>query len=350
MKRKTAIAISGGVDSLAAAYLLKKDGMDVTGLHFITGYETQPHEDPSLSKIFQIADQLDIDIKIIDCRVEFKSKIIDYFTQTYRKGKTPNPCMVCNALIKFGTVLDYAEKLGAFCFATGHYARVEKDTCGRFHLYKGVDQTKDQSYFLAFLTQKQLAMACFPLGGMTKSDVVKLSKKKGFNPLKKTESQDICFIKGKNYSNFLTLQPEYKPEPGHVEDTSGNIIGNHNGLYLFTIGQRRGINCPGREPYYVVRLDMEQNRLIVGFKKDLMSHECRVEQINWINQAPDSPIKIHTRIRYRHNAVPATLFPVGKHSAIIRFQTPQTAVTPGQGAVFYKDDEVLGGGWIQFEK
>jgi len=180
---------------------------------------------------------------------------------------------------------------------------------------------------------------------MTKSDVKRLAEEKGLHPVVKKESQDICFIRETTYGEFLK-QHGVTSEPGVIEDVNGKIIGEHKGLHLFTIGQRRGINYPASEPYYVVKMDMKQNRLIVGFKKDLSASECRVEKINWICHVPTDPIFLHTRVRYRHKAVPSTLFPVDKDTSIIRFESPESAVTPGQGAVFYHDDEVIGGGLI----
>lgn len=339
MKQITVIAISGGIDSLAAAYLLKKQGHDLIGLHFVTGYEAK-------APMSLISDQLGITIKHIDCKAAFKANVVDYFTRAYQAGKTPNPCIVCNLSIKFGIMLDLARQLGAVSLATGHYARIKKDNESRFHLLKGRDPAKDQSYFLAFLSQKQLAHACFPLGGMTKSEVIRLANEKGLTPVIKNESQDICFIKNKKYADFLALQPGFVPKPGLIEDMKGNIIGKHRGLHLFTIGQRRGINCPASEPYYVIRFDTDKNRLIVGFKKDLLSLECRVTHVNWINQKPVLPLNVFTRLRYRHQAVASTLFPLDNNTALIRFKVPQSAVTPGQGAVFYHNDEVLGAGWI----
>ncbi|MCK4468400.1 MAG: tRNA 2-thiouridine(34) synthase MnmA, partial [Desulfobacterales bacterium] len=342
MKQLTAIAISGGIDSLVAPYLLKKQGHKVIGIHFTTGYETKP-----VNIISHIADNLNITIEILDCRKEFQQKVVDYFIKSYLAGQTPNPCLVCNPLIKFGTVLEFARRLGASCLATGHYAGITKDKHGRFHLLKGVDLKKDQSYFLAFMSQEQLARACFPLGMMTKTEVIKLAKEHELDHFIKQESQDICFIKGKTYGEFIALQKSLIPQPGLIEDIDGNIIGKHKGLYLFTIGQRRGIDLPASEPYYVVRIDRKQNRLVVGFKDSLITSECRVAGINWINkESRPGGIKVYTRVRYRHKAVLSTLFPDGGNKAVVRFESPQSAITPGQGAVFYRGNEVLGGGWI----
>ncbi|MBW2662398.1 MAG: tRNA 2-thiouridine(34) synthase MnmA [Deltaproteobacteria bacterium] len=365
MKKLTAIAISGGIDSLVAAYLLKQQGHNLIGIHFITGYETNKSlqnittafpdsnrnqlstaDEKAPHKIISIAHKLGINIKIIDCSLDFKNKVVDYFTQSYQIGRTPNPCLACNPSIKFGSVLAFARKLGASCLATGHYARILKNHKGKFHLLKGIDHNKDQSYFLAFLSQEQLAYACFPLGSMKKTDVAKLAIKKGYNHIVNRESQDICFIKDKTYGEFLALQQGFKPKPGLIENVNGNILGEHKGLHLFTIGQRRGINCPGSEPYYVVKINQKQNRLVVGCKKDLISSKCRVVNINWIANTPASPIAIHTRVRYRHKTALCTLVPGDNNTATVEFENPQEAITPGQGAVFYQGNEVLGGGWI----
>ena len=352
MKPLTAIAVSGGIDSLMAAHLLKEKGHNIIGIHFVTGYEDPfSHNGQSAHlleshKIFYIAKQLGIDIKILDCSVEFKKNVVDYFIRTYQVGQTPNPCMVCNPLIKFGTVFNFARKLGASTLATGHYARIKKDSHGKFHLYKGVDPNKDQSYFLARLTQQHLANAQFPLGTMKKTDVIHLASQKGFKPVKSSESQDVCFIKDKNYGDFLARHEGCKPKPGQIKDIRGSVLGKHKGLHLFTIGQRRGINCPASEPFYVIHMDTQQNVLTVGLKKDLFASQCKVENINWIQEEPSRSVNVHTRVRYRHTAVASRLTPVDGKTAMVRFEKPQAAITPGQCAVFYDGDEVLGGGWI----
>ena len=355
MKPLIAIAVSGGIDSLMTAHFLKEKGHRVIGVHFMTGYEESisvngPDNHPLRSyKIFSIADQLKIDIEMIDCRKEFKKNVVDYFIETYQAGQTPNPCMVCNPLIKFGAVFDVARKLGASMLATGHYAKTAEDSRGDFHLYKGVDAKKDQSYFLARLTQRHLAGARFPLGTMKKKDVIQLAKQKGFRPVRSRESQDVCFIQGKNYGDFLARHRGFEPKPGLIRDVRGRILGEHKGLHLFTIGQRRGINCPASQPYYVISMDPKQNVLTVGFKEDLFVSQCKVEDINWIQTAPNRPAHVHTRVRYRHAAAASRLTPVDEKTAMVYFDKPQEAVTPGQCAVFYKDDEVLGGGWISFD-
>jgi tRNA-specific 2-thiouridylase len=340
----TAVAISGGVDSMMAAYILKQQGHKVIGVHFITGYETDPERTDR--KISMLADQLGINYKILDCRQAFESHVIKYFISSYLAGLTPNPCMICNPTIKFGFVFEYARQLGANRLATGHYARITKGENNRLHLVKGIDNIKDQSYFLARLTQKQLSCACFPLGDFTKQNIIQMAKENNLSPVTKGESQDICFIQNKTYGEFLISQAGFQPKHGLIEDVNGNAIGRHNGLHLFTIGQRRGINCPAAEPYYVVRLDMGQNRLVVGHKNDLLSSQLTAIHINWINRPENLEQTIYTRIRGRHQAQPSTLILKDSTTATIKFHTPQSSVTPGQGAVFYQNNEVLGGGWI----
>jgi tRNA-specific 2-thiouridylase len=209
-----------------------------------------------------------------------------------------------------------------------------------------MDNQKDQSYFLCRLTQRQLENACFPLGEMKKSQIKRMAKQNGLRPLACDESQDICFTAQNSYGEFLETLEEFEAKPGLIENVNGQIIGKHKGLHRFTIGQRRGINCPAAEPYYVIRLDAERNRLTVGTQKHLLSTECQVKDINWIGKAPTLPLKVHTRVRYRSKETASTVFPRDISTAVVRFAEPQAAVTPGQGAVFYRGNEILGGGWI----
>ncbi len=363
MKRPIAVAISGGVDSLVAAHLLEQQGHPIWGIHFITGYETDhPPSTPggnghikhiysireaASRKLSGISRRLKIPIDIIDCSAQFKRLVVDYFSNTYQSGMTPNPCLVCNPGIKFGVVLSHVHSLGVWQLATGHYARTTKDRMHRFHLLKGVDSQKDQSYFLSRMAPAKLASAHFPLGEMTKAQVVDYAQKNGLEPAARGESQDICFIRDREYTHFLNSHRGWKPTPGAIEDVYGNILGTHKGLHHFTVGQRRAINCPGPEPYYVIRLDAKQNRVVVGGRDDLLSQGFVADHINWINPPGSTPVKIDVRIRYRHQAVPALVTSTGMQSAVVRFFEPQYAVTPGQGAVFYRYAEVLGGGWIR---
>jgi tRNA-specific 2-thiouridylase len=243
-------------------------------------------------------------------------------------------------------ILSLALERGAQKLATGHYAVVKTGQTGTPRLFKGFDRQKDQSYFLARLSKDQLANALFPLGTTQKAKIKKMASQRGLWPVARMESQDVCFIRDNSYGKFLSSQKGFRPHPGVIEDMSGQVVGQHNGLHLFTIGQRRGINCPATEPYYVIRLDIQRNRLVVGAKKDLLSFECKVVDINWIGDTPVLPMELHTRVRYRSQEAAATVIPGDRNTAIVHFKDPQTALTPGQGAVFYRGDEVLGGGWI----
>jgi tRNA-specific 2-thiouridylase len=362
MPKTIAIALSGGIDSLVSAALLKEQGHQLIGIHFLTGYESIPTNRFSSSfskdalidliglaqeRLNPMVDQLDIPLYVIDLRTEFKSRVVDYFIRTYQEGRTPNPCLQCNPSIKFTLLLKKAKRYGAAHIATGHYAQICTGSNGRMHLIRGVDPGKDQSYFLARLTQGQLKSAVLPLGRYTKDQTRQMAKEMGLRPASNQESQDICFIKNGTYGEFLATQPGFSAKPGPIVDLDGNELGQHHGLHLFTIGQRRGINCPAAEPYYVIRIEPSQNRLVVGRKNDLSVRSFVVNQINWIAPPPLESIDISVRVRYRHQAVPATLLPLDADRAEIVFKTPQNAVTPGQGAVFYDHDEVLGGGWIQ---
>jgi tRNA-specific 2-thiouridylase len=362
MPKTIAIALSGGIDSLVSAALLKDQGHRLIGIHFLTGYESAlPHRLPASSskealndrirlaqeQLNPLADQLDIPLYIIDLRTEFKSRVVDYFIRTYQNGQTPNPCLQCNPSIKFNLLLNRANRYGADCIATGHYAQIRTGSDGRMHLARGVDPVKDQSYFLARLTQEQLKSAVLPLGRYTKNQTRQMAKEMGLQPATHQESQDICFIKNGTYGDFLAAQPGFSAKPGPIVDLEGNELGRHHGLHLFTIGQRRGINCPAAAPYYVIRIEPAQNRLVVGRKKDLPIRSFVVNRINWIALPPLESIDISVRVRYRHQAVSATLLPLEANRAEIVFKIPQPAVTPGQGAVFYDHDEILGGGWIQ---
>ncbi|MGM0787081.1 MAG: tRNA 2-thiouridine(34) synthase MnmA [Thermodesulfobacteriota bacterium] len=356
-----AVALSGGIDSLVAAWLLKKSGTPLIGIHFITGYESanrgyaasgsEKNEYGNTSRANpaeQAAHQLGIPLQIMDCRRVFEEQIVKYFAETYQSGRTPNPCVLCNRIIKFGKALEFAQSLGADCLATGHYANLEKT--GKYPaLKKGSDIQKDQSYFLGMLSSDQLSRAVFPLGGMHKEGVKKLAHENGLKPASDKESQDICFIRNKTYAGFLEARGEIRIEPGAIVDVQGNTIGRHNGLHRYTIGQRRGINCPAPAPYYVVRIEPEFNQLVVGFKNTVYKDHCYINRVNWLIPRPDKPVRVKAKIRYRHHEADALLEHKAGDRALIRFSQPQAAVTPGQAAVCYIDDTVAAGGWIEKE-
>ncbi|MBU1172578.1 MAG: tRNA 2-thiouridine(34) synthase MnmA [Proteobacteria bacterium] len=364
MNTRVAVAISGGIDSLFSAHLLIRDGYDVTGIHFITGYGALPQRDASLhdkplsrvtdhghadqktrSAMDFISNQLDIPIHIVDLSPFFESGVVQYFVNEYQKNKTPNPCLRCNPLIKFGVLLDFAKSIGISRIATGHYARIIRDDTSGIHLYKGNDKGKDQAYFLAFLSRKQLESAIFPLGELAKNDIQQKSADLGLTPVSSKESQDICFIHG-DYKHFLKGRPGFKIEPGPITTMDGKIIGRHQGLHSFTIGQRRGINCPAAFPYYVIGLEVRTNTLIVGPKEALLTDGCTVTGLSWINPPITFPATVTTRIRYAHAGTPSTLSHKENGNLCVEFHEPVSSVTPGQGAVFYDGDEILGGGWI----
>ncbi len=340
-----AVALSGGIDSLVAGYLVKRRFKNVFGVHFTTGYETRPLDTGILE------DTLGFDVLKIDLSQIFEDKIVRYFIDTYLEGRTPNPCIMCNRHIKFGALLDHALNLGADCLATGHYARInnliscpDRKTARPF-LEKGKDRLKDQSYFLCLLSCDQLEKIILPLGNMTKDQVKKTAASSGLEPVHSKESQDICFVPGRNFSQFIIENHGVRPGPGPVIDMQGRIIGRHCGLHQFTVGQRRGINCPGPEPYYVKSIDMQNNALRVCFKKDLFSETLNLETLNW-NFTPLDVVKdVTTKIRYGHKGALSTVFP-DNDRARVRFHEPQSAVTPGQAAAFYKDSRLIGGGII----
>ncbi|MFZ0243041.1 MAG: tRNA 2-thiouridine(34) synthase MnmA [Desulfobacterales bacterium] len=340
MKPLVAVAVSGGVDSLAAAARLKSQGYPLFGIHFLTGFEPENHD------VAAATDRIGLPLHVIDLSAAFRTRVVAYFSQTYLSGKTPNPCLVCNPAIKFGVLLDYARRLGAEYLATGHYARIVCDDQRQPHLLRGLDRSKDQSYFLAFLTRDQLARACFPLGEMTKTKVIEWAASEGLQPVTAPESQDACFVSRGRYTEFLTAQAS-APAGGDIVDRDGRFLGRHAGLHHYTVGQRRGIGCPATDPYYVLRLDVDNNRLVVGSKADTFAATCRVSGINWIQSEPSGPMRVSTRIRYRHRAASSEMTPHPRHGATVTFDDPQSAVTPGQGAVFYTGDEVIGGGWIE---
>lgn len=341
-----AIALSGGIDSLVSGYLLKQKYKHVFGIHFRTGYEREPIDTSLLER------QLGFPVACIDLSKVFEKKVISYFIQTYLEGKTPNPCIVCNREIKFGELMAQATQMGADLIATGHYASVINSfsfpdkKIGQAYLEKARDPLKDQSYFLSMLTRSQLENIIFPLAGMRKEEVKIFAKQKDIRPLYPSESQDICFIHDNDFSKFILEKQKVKSEKGNIVDMDGKIIGCHNGLHQYTIGQRRGINLPAREAYFVKRIDIKNNILEVCFKKDLSTKSFQVAEINWNDTDQEIIPNIITKIRYSHKGALSTLMLKGFSGEVV-FNEPQNAVTPGQAAVFYNDARVLGAGIIQ---
>lgn len=341
-KDKIAVAASGGVDSLVTTCLLKAEGYDVKAFHFITGFEI--NKDENLSKIKILYDKLDVGLEILDLSRPFQEKVVDYFARSYRSGQTPNPCMVCNPVIKFGLLLEHVLAQGFSRLATGHYARI-LETGGRFQLHKGLDQTKDQSYFLAMLSQFQLAHTLFPLGSMQKTEVKALAAKFGVEPIQKSESQDICFIHG-DYVDFLQNRLSFTPRKGPVIRRDGTVIGEHHGLYNFTVGQRRGINIPAEKPYYVLELRPQDNVLVVGFAEELGMRCFYAENLNWLTEPHIKTFNAHVKIRYRSKELPCKATPMPENRLMLELDEPQAVVSPGQGAVLFDGDRIICGGFI----
>ncbi len=336
-----AVALSGGVDSSFAAYLLRERGENLLGLFALL---SQSDPEQEIARVRRICDFLKISLEIVDLRRPFKEKVIAYFKEQYRQGLTPNPCIICNREIKFGLLLETAHKLGASKLATGHYVRLQFNKANLcYELFKGRDQDKDQSYFLALLTQKQLSQTIFPLGEWKKEEVIKEAVKLGLFNLTSPESQEVCFIRG-DYRN-LFLQEDFPP--GDIVTVSGKVVGKHQGLFAYTIGQRRGLGVRLGKPYYVVALDRERNRLIIGPKKFLKRKHLRVGGVHFICPAYRSQsFDAFVRIRYRHKEAPARIELLSASEARVVFKNPQEAVTPGQFAIFYQKELVLGGGEI----
>ena len=339
--QKVVIAMSGGVDSSVAAALLKRDGFDVIGVFM----KLNKFSSESEVRARKVAKILKIPFYVLNFEKEFKKRIVDYFLKESKLGFTPNPCVVCNKEIKFGLLLEKAFKFDADFIATGHYTRLVKIKDRPIKLYKGKDKEKDQSYFLWKLNQKQLKHILFPVGNYTRSEVERLAKKfrLPFGGVKK--SQEICFITS-TVEDFL--RRHLKSKEGRIVTKEGKTIGKHQGLWFYTIGQRKGIGLP-QGPYYVLDKDLKKNTLIVTKnEKDLYKKELIAKNVNWIaEKAAKLPLKIQAKIRYRHKAATAVITKI-LHSTfyILKFSRPQRAITPGQSVVFYRGQELLGGGII----
>jgi tRNA-specific 2-thiouridylase len=353
--------MSGGVDSLRAAAQLRHQGHEIIALHMqLLPESTRLCRDAGLfgnareSSLRTLTAQLDIPLYMVDLRDAFERLVVEPFVASYRQGLTPNPCIVCNPRIKFGLLLGEARKLGAERLATGHYARLHApdERHFRFRLSRGLDPAKDQSYFLYGLTQDQLAAALFPLGEAHKHAVQHWAQENGFADQLPEESQEICFIPEGHYRGFLKehLGPGFEDQQGEIVDLGGTVLGRHDGVCGYTIGQRRGLGVPSSAPYYVVRLEPETRRVVVGRSADLYRQELTATEVNWLSIDPPSrPLRCQVRIRNQHRPAPAELIPVRESEARLSFDEPQRAISPGQAAVFYNGDLVLGGGIIARE-
>jgi tRNA-specific 2-thiouridylase len=347
-KERIAVAMSGGVDSSIAAALLKNKGFDVIGVT-IEFWEKAcfPHDLEDARKVSRL---LQIPHHVIPLQEAFKERVIDYFIAEYNQGRTPNPCAVCNPAIKFGELLRHVEKLGAHRMATGHYAIVEHDPeSERYLLRRGRKRSKDQSYFLARLTQEMLSRTLFPVGGFTKSRIREMARRLDLPVAEKSESQEACFIPpGKSVAQFIREMNGSQSPPGPIVDRDGNRIGNHPGIIGFTIGQRKGLGIALGRPVYVTDIQPRSRTVVVGDQDHLYRRAFLASEAHWIAiPSPEKSLKASVRIRYKHRQAPATLHPQGKGVLHITFDRPQRAITPGQLAVFYRKDTVLGSAWIE---
>jgi len=342
--RTVLLGMSGGVDSAVAALLLKDKGFRVMGitLQYLPEGSGGPHYDDAE----RVAALLDISHTAIDVSAEFKEKVVDDFRSEYMRGRTPNPCVRCNRLMKFDLLLEKMKEAGAGHIATGHYARAVYDgASGRMLLQKGNDEKKDQSYFLYMLTQRILQHTLFPLGEFTKKEVREIARAHDLPVSEKDESQEICFIEGKNYRPLL----KDASEPGPIVDREGNRLGTHTGIADYTLGQRRGLGISTRRPRYVLSIIPETNTIVVGEEEDAYHDELVCERVHWIVPPPPMPLHVHAKIRSLHPGAKAELHPHRRSGATLFFSEPQWAITPGQSAVFYSAEDgqtVLGGGII----
>lgn len=346
-KRKIVVAMSGGVDSSVSAALLVEQGHEVLGVSLRMWEGTQgPRICSDHRGAKEVADRLGIPHTLIDLRDKFAETVVKPFAQDYLHGRTPNPCVACNRDFKLGTLLGWAQEQGADFVATGHYARVIHDGCGgRARLLRGADRSKDQSYFLFALSQAQLGRTLFPLGGMNKSEVRAKAKALALPAAERPESQDICF------GDYKALVARYagagEAAGGDVVDRSGKVLGQHQGIHRVTVGQRRGLGISSSEPLYVLEIEDGSKRVVVGKKNELSCAGLVARDVNWIMPVEADSFFAEVQIRYRAPAVPCTITPKDDGSCEVRFEESFAAVTPGQAAVFYRGEEVLGGGWIQ---
>lgn len=359
MGRETVlVAMSGGVDSSVAAAILVQEGYDVIGitmqmwpskssLESHTGHICTPLN--AIQDARKVADRLGIHHYVLKLEDVFKETIIEDFVEQYRHGRTPNPCVLCNRFVKFSALLAEAERLGANRVATGHYARTGYDKAtGRWHVKRGLDHSKDQSYVLYRLTQEQLAHVLLPMGNLSKDETRRLAAKLGLPVATKPDSQEICFLNGSDYRDFLREVAPEMLKPGPILDTDGNELGKHKGIAFYTIGQRRGLGIARPEPMYVVRIEPERNAIIIGREGDLYHHRLLATDMNYVSvEEPTHPIAVTAKVRYNMKDSPALLSPiVGKRYAHVTFEKAQRAIAPGQSVVCYDGEKLVGGGII----
>ncbi|MFN8484478.1 MAG: tRNA 2-thiouridine(34) synthase MnmA [Anaerolineae bacterium] len=349
--RRVVVAMSGGVDSSVVAALLVEQGYDVIGIMMRLWSEPDPTAEnkccslEAVDDARHVAHRLGIPFYLLNFETVFKQWVVDFFTQEYAAGRTPNPCLACNGHIRFHFLLQHALSLGAAAMATGHYARVDQ-VDGRYRLLKGVDVAKDQSYVLHMLTQRELPHVMFPIGGFTKPEVRRMAEARGLPVASKHDSMELCFLADNNYRRFLQQHAPDALVPGPIVSTNGQTLGEHGGLPLYTLGQRKGLGIAAGEPLYVVGTDAARNAVIVGDASRLYRDRFFVRDVSWTNGAPDEPTAVEIKVRYKATPAPGVVTPLPDGRVEVALAEPQRAITPGQGAVFYRGDEALGGGII----
>lgn len=353
---KVVVAMSGGVDSSVAAALMKEQGFDLVGISLqLWNYSWDTDNRfgtccslDDLGDARRVAERIGIPFYILNLEKEFRKEVVDYFVDEYMNGRTPIPCTACNKKLKFDELMHKAEIYGYDFIATGHYATVVQDEEGRYTVRRGRDASRDQSYFLFNLSQEQLSRLVFPLGDLEKKEVRALAEKYGLNVAGKAESHEICFIPDNDYAKFIESQVDADLfRPGNIVTAGGEVLGTHKGYPAYTIGQRKGLNLGGLpEPYYVTAIDPVNNEIVVGPKDDLFREEFTVNRVTW-QLDHCSAFEAEVQIRYRHQPVECVVTPLRGGRARVQMEHPQPAVTPGQSAVFYLDDCIAGGGWIE---
>jgi tRNA-uridine 2-sulfurtransferase len=353
---RVVIAMSGGVDSSVAAALLSEAGHDVVGISMQLYDQRQGDVRfgscctiDDLHDARRVAAALHLPHYIVNFERQFDEQVLSNFLREYVSGRTPIPCVRCNSDLKFATLLDRALGLGAEYVATGHYARVESDPAsGRYLLRRGLDPTKDQSYFLFSLTQDQLHRAMFPIGGWQKEAVRSYARARGLPVSEKAESQELCFVPAGEHASFVERRVPDVSRGGAIRDTAGRTVGHHQGIHRFTVGQRKGLGLSAAVPLYVVEIQAEHDTVIVGPREALDRRRLSAQGVNWIAcDPPVRPRSVTAQIRYRHRQAPATVVALDDRRAEVEFETPQSAVAPGQAVVFYDGETVVGGGWIE---